>query len=35
MGTTCGTDEEKRNACRLTVGKPEGKELFKRHRPKV
>jgi hypothetical protein len=25
MGRTCGTNGEKRNACRILVGKPEGK----------
>jgi hypothetical protein len=32
MGRTCNTDSEKRNACRLLVGKPEGKRPLQRPR---
>jgi hypothetical protein len=32
MGTVCSTNGEKRNACRLLVGKPEGKRPLPRPR---
>jgi hypothetical protein len=32
MGGTCSTNGEKRNACRLLVGKPEGKKPLGRPR---
>jgi hypothetical protein len=32
MGTTCSTNWEKRNACRILVGKPEGKRPLGRRR---
>jgi hypothetical protein len=32
MGCACSTDGEKRNACRLLVGKPERKEPLERPR---
>jgi hypothetical protein len=32
MGGPCSTNEEKRNACRLLVGKPEGKKPLGRRR---
>jgi hypothetical protein len=30
MGGTCSTNGEKRNACRILVGKPEGKSTLGR-----
>jgi hypothetical protein len=32
MVRTCSTNGEKRNACRITVGKPEGKRALGRPR---
>jgi hypothetical protein len=32
MGRACSTNGGKRNACRLFVGKPEGKRLLERSR---
>jgi hypothetical protein len=32
MGKTCNTNGEKRNACRILVGKPEGKSPLGRPR---
>jgi hypothetical protein len=32
MGRACSTDGEKRNACRILVGKPEGKRPLERPR---
>jgi hypothetical protein len=32
MGRACSTNEEKRNACRILVGKPEGKRPLGRPR---
>jgi hypothetical protein len=32
MGTTCRTNGEKRNACRILVGNPEGKRPLRRTR---
>jgi hypothetical protein len=32
MGRACSTNGEKRNACRILVGKPEGKRLLERPR---
>jgi hypothetical protein len=32
MGRACSTNEEKRNACRILVGKPEGKRSLGRPR---
>jgi hypothetical protein len=32
MGRACSTNWEKRNACRILVGKPEGKTLLGRPR---
>jgi hypothetical protein len=32
MGRACSTNGEKRNACRILVGKPEGKKQLGRRR---
>jgi hypothetical protein len=32
MGMACSTNGEKRNACRILVGKPEGKRPLERRR---
>jgi hypothetical protein len=32
MGRACSTNGEKRDACRILVGKPEGKSPLGRHR---
>jgi hypothetical protein len=35
MGRACSTNGEKSNACRILVGKPEGKRLLGRPRSKL
>jgi hypothetical protein len=35
IGGACGTREEKRNAYRVLVGKPEGKRTLGRQRPRL
>jgi hypothetical protein len=35
MGRACSTNEEKMNACRILVGKPEGKGLLERPRRRL